>query len=322
MIEPDGRVPLLLFSGPANPQLAQAISGQLDTRLGEMTISTFRDSETRVVVQTDVRGADVYAVQPTSAPVNEHLVELLLMLDAFHRSGAARCTAVVPYYGYSRQERRTTPEEPISAKLVANLLTAAGADQIITMDLTVGAIEGFFDLPVEHLRAASVLAHAFAGMDPARLAVVAPDLGAVKRAEAFQRLLAPSVPVAVVFKQRTAPDQVRADDMAGDVQGRDVILVDDIISTGATMLAATRLALLRGARSVLACATHGVFAPGAVEALLASPLERVVVSNTIAVQPRERLQVVSVAALIAETIDRMRGRREVPTIFAESALAV
>lgn len=307
MPRPHGHGQLMVFSGNANRDLATRIARELGTKIAGMTIGAFRDGETQIIVHDDVRGADVFVVQPTSPPVNDNLMQLLLMLDAFRRAGANRCTAVIPYFGYSRQERRTTPQEPISAKLAANLLTAAGADQIVTMDLSVGAIEGFFDLPVDNLLAAPVLARAFAGMDPAQVSIVAPDLGAVKRAEAFQRLLSPAAPVAVVFKQRPRPDETAVVDMVGDVRGRQAILVDDIISTGGTLLGAAEIVLQRGARSVSACATHGVFAPGAIDALLASPLERIVITDTIPVEPRGRLEVVSVAALFAEAVDRAHG---------------
>lgn len=307
MPRPHGHGHLMVFSGNANRDLAARIAKELGTEVARMTVSAFRDGETQVIVYDEVRGADVFVVQPTSPPVNDNLMQLLLMLDAFHRAGANRCTAVIPYFGYSRQERRTTPQEPISAKLAANLLTAAGADQIVTMDLSVGAIEGFFDLPVDNLLAAPVLARAFAGMDPAQVSIVAPDLGAVKRAEAFQRLLSPAASVAVVFKQRPRPDEAAVVDMVGDVRDRQAILVDDIISTGGTLLGAAEIVLQRGARSVSACATHGVFAPGAIDALLASPLERIVITDTIPVETRGRLEVVSVAALFAEAVDRAHG---------------
>jgi len=309
MLRPGGHGNLMVFSGNANPALAGAIARQLETKLAALTASTFRDGETQIVVHDDVYGADVFVVQPTSPPVNQNLVELLLLLDAFRRSGADRCTAVIPYYGYSRQEKRTTPQEPISAKLVANLITVAGADQVVSMDLSVGAIEGFFDLPVVHLHALTALARAFPVADSERVVIVAPDLGAVKRAEAFQRLVAPSAPLAVVFKERPRPDEVTVSDLVGEVRGRRAIVVDDIISTGGTLLRATEALLERGATSVSACATHGVFASGAIEALLQSPLERIVVTNTIPVEPQGRLEVVSVASLFAEAIDRLHKER-------------
>jgi len=314
----DDRSSFLVFSGNANPALGAAIAREMHTSLAAITVSTFRDGETRVVVHSDVGGRDVFVIQPTCPPVNQNLVELLLMLDAFRRAGAARCTAVLPYYGYSRQEKRTTPQEPISAKLVANLLAVAGADQVITMDLTVGAIEGFFDLPLVHLHAVPVLARAFAGVDPDTVAIVAPDLGAVKRAEAFQQLLAPQAPVAVVFKERPHPDEAAAADMVGNVRGRQAIIVDDIISTGATLFGAAQMVLQRGARSVAACATHGVFAPGAVEALEASPLSRIVVTDTIPVEPRGKLQVVSVASLFVEAIRRIHGELRLVTMASQA----
>jgi len=315
MMRPGDHGSLMVFSGNANPDLAAAIARELGTTLGAITVSTFRDGETQVMVHDNVRGKDVFVVQPTSPPVNNNLVELLLLLDAFRRSGADRCTAVIPYYGYARQERRVTPQEPISARLVADLLTVAGADQVVTMDLSVGAIEGFFDLPVEHLHATPVLARAFEGSSPDQVAIVSPDIGAVKRAEEFQRLVAPGAPLAVVFKERPRPDEATVGAMVGEVRGRQAILVDDIISTGGTLLRAAEMVLEQGAASVVAGATHGVFAPGAIEALEASPLERIVVTDTIPVKPRGRLEVVSVASLFAEAIERIHGER-----LAEAAL--
>jgi len=271
-------------------------------------VSTFRDGETQIVLHEDVRGRDVFVFQPSSPPVNQHLLELLLLLDAVRRSGANRRIAVIPYYGYARQERRATPQEPISARLVADLVTAAGADQVIVMDLTAPAIEGFFDLPVEHLHAAAVLATAFAGAESDKVTIVAPDIGAVKRAEAFQRLAAPGAPLAVVLKERPRPDEVRAGQVVGEVRGRQAILVDDMISTGGTLIRAAEALLARGARSVSACATHAVLVPGAREALAASPLERIVVGDTIPVWPDGKIEVVSVAPLLAEAIARIHGQ--------------
>ena len=303
-----GRQRALILAGNANPDLARSVALLLGTPLGAATVSTFRDGETQVVLHEDVRDRDVFVFQPTSPPVNQHLVELLLLLDAVRRSGAGRRIAVVPYYGYARQERRATPQEPISARLVADLITAAGADQVITIDLTAAAIEGFFDLPVEHLHAAAVLAQAFAGAAPDTVAVVAPDIGAVKRAEAFQRLAVPGAPLAVVLKERPRPDEVRAGEVVGEVRGRHAILVDDIISTGGTLLRAAEALLARGARSVSACATHAVLVPGAREALATSPLERVVVGDTIPVWPDGKIEVVSVAPLLAEAVARIHGQ--------------
>jgi ribose-phosphate pyrophosphokinase len=309
MIAPDDHGSLLVFSGNANPNLAAAVARELGTMVASATVGAFRDGESQVVVHDDVRGRDVFVMQPTSPPVNHNLVELLLLLDAIRRAGASRTTAIIPYYGYSRQERRVTPQEPISAKLVADFLTVAGADQIVAMDLTVGAIEGFFDLPVTHLTASPVLAAAFEGARAEEVAIVAPDVGAVKRAEEFQRLVAPGAPVAVVFKERPRPDQVAVADMIGDVHGRRALVIDDIISTGGTLLRAAEMVIERGATSVVAAATHGVFAPGALEALDASPLERIVVTDTIPVQPGGRLEVVSVAPLFAAAIRGIHGQR-------------
>lgn len=309
MILPVDQSSLMVFSGKANPSLASSIARELGTELAGITVSTFRDGETQVVVHDDVCGRDIFVIQPTSPPVNDHLVELLLLLDAFRRSGANRRTAVIPYFGYARQEKRVTPQEPISAKLVADCLAVAGAQQIVTMDLSVGAIEGFFDLPVTHLHATRVLAWAFHGLDPAQVVIVSPDVGAVKRAEAFQRLAAPGAPVAVVLKERPRPDEAEVSEMVGNVHGRQAILVDDLISTGGTLLRAAEMVLQRGATSVSACATHGVFAPGAIEALEESALERIVVTDTIPVEPRGRLEVVSVASLFAEALEHIHGQR-------------
>ncbi|MGQ9683625.1 MAG: ribose-phosphate diphosphokinase [Anaerolineae bacterium] len=308
MADSAGRQGALILAGNANPDLARSVALLLETPLGAVTVSTFRDGETQIVLHEDVRGRDVFVFQPTSPPVNQHLFELLLLLDAVRRSGANRRIAVIPYYGYARQERRATPQEPISARLVADLVTAAGADQVIVMDLTAPAIEGFFDLPVEHLHAAEALAAAFAGAAPDKVTIVAPDIGAVKRAEAFQRLVAPGAPLAVVLKERPRPDEVRAGQVVGEVRGRHAILVDDMISTGGTLIGAAEALLARGARSVSSVATHAVLVPGAREALTASPLERIVVGDTIPVRPDGKIEVVSVAPLLAEAIARIHGQ--------------
>jgi ribose-phosphate pyrophosphokinase len=296
---------LAIFSGNAHPALAENVAHHLKRPLGEIVVRQFRDGESHVQIKDDVRGVDVFLIQPTSPPVNQHLMELLVMVDAARRASAGRITAVIPYYGYARQDKKTHGREPISAKLVANLLTEAGADRILTMDLSAPSIEGFFDIPVDHLSAGPILVRHIARMQLSNLVIVAPDVGAVRRADRFRQML-DSVPLAVMFKDRPRPDEVEIEGLIGEVKGKCAVLVDDLISTGNTLIAAADSLIEHGATRVFAVATHGVFSEGAVERLHASPIERTIVTDTIPV-PRgaDGLEVVSVAALLAEVINRV-----------------
>jgi len=309
---------LKLFTGNANRALAQEIAACIGIELGDALVKTFKDGEIRVQIRENIRGKDVFIIQPTCRPVNEHLMELLILIDAAKRASAARITAVIPYYGYARQERKTAGREPISAKLVANLITVAGADRVLTMDLHAPAIEGFFDIPVDHLRAGPILAEYFRQHVELPAVVVAPDEGAVERAIKLQSRLGRDVGLAIIMKHRPEPDRAEVVGMVGNVRGRTAILIDDLISTGGTLIEAAEYLLTQDARAVLAGAVHPVFSGPAIRRLKASPLQRVVVTNTIPVPEAEldeKIVVLSVAPLLAEAIVRIHENRSVSALF-------
>lgn len=296
---------IAIFSGNANPTLAKDIAWHIKRPLGEIEVSQFRDGETHVEIKSDVRGTDVFLIQPTSPPVNQNLMELLVMLDAMRRASAARITAVIPYYGYARQEKKSRGREPISAKLVANLLTQAGANRVLTMDLSAPAIEGFFDIPVDHLTSVPLLVRYIQKKRVENPVVVAPDVGAVRRADRFRQMIG-GAPLAILFKDRPQPDEVCIQGMIGHVKGKTAILVDDLISTGNTLIAAAENLLGNGAERVLAVATHGVFAEGAIERLNASSIESLCITDTIPLPPdASGIEHVSIAPLLAEVINRI-----------------
>src|SRR6478736_3330498 len=252
----DGR--LQLFTGNAHPTLAHAIAEELEVPLGNAIVGEFKNGETRVKLEENVRGSDVFVIQPTSHPVDHHLMELLLMIDALKRASAGRITAVIPYYGYAKQEKKTSGREPISAKLVANLIRTAGAHRVLTMDLHAPAIEGFFDIPVDHLQAGPLLADYIREKSLPNPVVVSPDAGGVGRANSFRERIGAGL--AIIAKQRPQPDVAELLEMVGDIHDKTAIIVDDMISTGGTLAEAARALKDRGARAVYACATHGVFA--------------------------------------------------------------
>jgi ribose-phosphate pyrophosphokinase len=309
----DGR--LQIFTGSAHPTLAQAICDSLEVDLGRAIVSQWRNDETRVKLDENVRGSDVFVVQPTCNPVNHHLMELLLMIDALRRASATRITAVVPYYGYARQEKKTSGREPISAKLVANLLTTAGANRVLTVDLHSPAIEGFFDIPVDHLRAAPMLARAFRHEVGGEIVVVSPDAGGVGRAQDFRTRAKGSL--AIISKQHPAADTTETLEMVGDVEGKTAVIVDDMISTGGTLVEAARLLKERGAERIFVSATHGIFAGDALERIHESAIEEVIVTDTIPLpsQGKGRVRVVSVAPLLAEAIMRTHKGLSVSALF-------
>lgn len=309
---------LEVFCGSANRALAQAITHRLGIQLGRAMATTFKDGEIRVRILENVRGHDVFIIQPTCNPVNRHLMELLLLIDAARRASADRVTAVVPYYGYARQERKTAGREPISAKLVANLITVAGADRVLTMDLHAPAIEGFFDIPVDHLRAGPILADYFKHHCEPPLVVAAPDEGAVERAIKLQARLGSDVALAILVKHRPEPDQAEVVGMVGEVRGCTVILIDDLISTGGTLIESAEYLLQKGASAVYAGAVHPVLSDTAADRLRRSVLERIVVTNTIPVAPtsqNDKIVVLSVASLLAEAIARIHQNRSVSELF-------
>ncbi len=307
---------LKIFTGNANPKLAHDIARYLGTTVGRSEVKRFRDGEINIRIMETVRGADVFVVQPTSAPTDTHLVELLIMIDAFKRASAKEIAAVIPYYGYARQDRKTQPRDPISAKLVANLLTAAGADRVLTMDLHAGQIQGFFDIPVDNLRAMPILANYFREKQLEDIVVVSPDVGGVSRAREFANRL--NCGLAIVDKRRPEPNKAEAVNVIGDIEGKTAIIVDDIIDTAGSMVEAVRVLIDRGAREVYACCSHPVLSPPATERLAASPVKEVVVTDSIPLSPEKQLdkiKVLSVAPLFGEAIRRIFEELPVSKLF-------
>src|SRR5436309_2030735 len=275
---------LKVFTGNANPTLAAKICGALGCTLGAATVKPYSDGEIHLQIEENVRGADVFAVQPTSTPVDRHLMELLLMIDALKRASAERVTAVLPYYGYARQDRKDRPRMPISARLVANLIERAGADRILALDLHAAQIQGFFDVPVDHLFAAPVMVEYFNKVKGARgggegLTVVSPDAGGVERARAFGKRL--GSPLAIIDKRRTEVNVAEVMHIIGDVAGQHCLIVDDLIDTAGTLVKAAEALMKQGAKSVRACATHAVLSGPAVLRIAESEVEEVVVTNSI-----------------------------------------
>lgn len=310
----DGR--LQVFTGNSNIALARSIVSHLNLNLGRATVGVFKNGETRVQLEENVRGSDVFVVQSLTTPVDHHLMELLLMIDALRRASAQRVTAVIPYYGYAKQEKKTTGREPISAKLVANLIATAGADRVLTMDLHAPAIEGFFDIPVDHLQASSLIAEHWRSRGLKNVVVVSPDAGGVGRANKFRERIGASL--AIIAKQRPEPDVSEVVEMVGDVVGKHAVIFDDMISTGGTLAEAAKTLKERGAISVTACATHGIFAGNALPLIAESVMEQVIVTDTI-IMPQgateARIAQISVAPLFAEAIIRIHKDLSLSALF-------
>lgn len=312
---------LKVFTGSANPGLAEEISEHLGLPLGEMETYRFADGEVSVRIVESVRGADVFVIQPMSPPVNEHLIELLVILDALRRASAGRVTAVIPYLGYARQDRKTKPREPITAKLVANLLTASGADRILAVDLHTGQVWGFFDIPLDHLPSRMLLAAYFREKKLKNVVVVSPDIGGTGRAREFAAEL--GVPIAIIDKRRDRPNQVKEiTHVIGKVYRRTAILVDDIVDTAGTLVAAASALIGRGVEEVYACCSHAILSGPAIDRLAASPIRELVVTNTVPVSVSKRIdkvRIVSIAPMLAEAITRIHEDRSVSTLFDEPA---
>lgn len=306
---------LQIFTGNAHPALAAAICQELEADLGRAIVSKFKNGETRVKLDENVRGADVFVVQPTSEPVNDYIMELLLMIDSLRRASADRITAVIPYYGYAKQEKKTSGREPISAKLVANLLTTAGANRVLTVDLHSAAIEGFFDIPVDHLRGTPLLARAFRAKVSGDIVVVSPDAGGVSRAQDFRTRAKGSL--AIISKQRPDADKTEVIDIVGDVDGKTAVIVDDMISTGGTLVEAAKLLKSRGAEKIYVCATHGIFAGDALQLIDESDIDELFVTDTIPLPENYpgSVSVVSVAPLLAEAIMRTHKGMSISALF-------
>ncbi len=310
---------LKIFSANANPGVAAQIAQQLGVTLGDAAVSTFSDGEISVSINETVRGCDVYLVQPTSYPINDHLMELLIMIDACKRASAARITAVIPYFGYARQDRKSKARDPISAKLVADLITVAGADRVLTMDLHAAQIQGFFNIPVDHLLGVPVLAPYFAEKFAAAgdtLTVVSPDLGSVTRARGFAARL--DVPLAIVDKRRPRANVCEVMNIIGDVKGRSVILVDDMVDTAGTLCSAAQAVMDAGAAQVYACATHGVLSGPALERIHLSPIRELVLLDTISAPDHrlyDKIRFLSCAPLFAAAIERIHTDQPVSTLY-------
>ncbi|MDR1728289.1 MAG: ribose-phosphate pyrophosphokinase [Acidobacteriota bacterium] len=307
---------LAVFSGNANRPLAQEICDYLRTPLGAINLTCFSDGEIYCQIMENVRGKDVFIVQPTCSPVNSNLIELLIMIDAFKRSSASRITAVIPYYGYARQDRKDKPRVPISSKLVADLLTAAGVDRVLSMDLHAGQIQGFFDIPVDHLYATPVLIEYLRNLSIPELMVVSPDAGGVERARALAKRL--EVGLAIVDKRRTAPNVAEVMHLIGDVEGKNIIISDDMIDTAGTLVNTVNALKEKGAGKIYACATHGVLSGPAIDRLRAAPLEKLIVTNTVPLDESKKLPnmvVLSVARLLGEAIKSIHEETSVSGLF-------
>ncbi|PZO53277.1 MAG: phosphoribosylpyrophosphate synthetase [Phormidesmis priestleyi] len=308
---------LKIFSGSSNRALSREVSRYLGTDMGPMVRKRFADGELYVQIQESIRGCDVYLIQPTCHPVNDNLMELLIMIDACRRASARQITAVVPYYGYARADRKTAGRESITAKLVANLITQSGADRVLALDLHSAQIQGYFDIPCDHVYGSPVLVEYLANKEIEDLVVVSPDVGGVARARAFAKMLG-DAPLAIIDKRRQAHNVAEVMNLIGDVDGRTAVLVDDMIDTAGTISEGARVLRENGARRVYACATHAVFSPPAIERLSSGLLEEVIVTNTIPVEPDrqfEQLTVLSVANMLGEAIWRIHEETSVSSMF-------
>ncbi len=308
---------LRLLSGSANIPLAQEVARYLGMDLGPMVRKRFADGELYIQIQESIRGCDVYLLQPTCRPVNDHLMELLIMIDACRRASARQITAVIPYYGYARADRKTAGRESISAKLVANLITQAGASRVLAMDLHSAQIQGYFDIPLDHVYGSPILIDYLSSKQLPDLVVVSPDVGGVARARAFAKKL-DDAPLAIIDKRRQAHNVAEVMNVIGDVSGKTAVLVDDMIDTAGTISEGARILKENGARQVYACATHAVFSPPAIERLSSGLFEEVIVTNTIPVSEESRfaqLTVLSVANLLGETIWRIHEDSSVSSMF-------
>jgi ribose-phosphate pyrophosphokinase len=313
---------LKIFSGRANRPLAESIARHLGSTLGNINLGNFPDGETMVRIDEDVRGRDVFIVQPTCPPVNENLMELLIILDAFKRSSPARVTAVIPYYGYARQDRKDMGRVPISAKLAADLLTTAGADRVLCLDLHAAQIQGFFNIPVDHLYAVKeVTTHVRSlGIPPEDLVVLSTDEGNVKKAVQYQKRLGGQI--AVVDKRRVSADETKAEHLIGSVANKTVVLFDDMISTASSMRNAIDTARKHGAKKIYVCATHGLFSGTAVDKLKDAPVEQIAVTDSVPLSKDKldrlpNVKIISVAPLLASAIHRIHGNESVSDLFRD-----
>lgn len=311
---------IAVFSGNANQKLAGDICKYLKVELSDALVGRFSEGEIQVKINENVRGKDVFVVQPTCTPPNENLMELLIMIDALKRASSQRITAVIPYFGYARQDRKDQPRVPITAKLVANLLTVAGANRILTVDLHAGQIQGFFDIPLDHLFAVEVFIEYFSQIKSKNLVVVSPDVGSIKTARAYAKRF--SAELAIIDKRRVSPDKAEALHILGEVEGRDAIIVDDLIATGGSLIEAVGALKKAGAKSIYAAITHGVLSGPAIERVdRCKDLEELMITDTIPSEDHKkhpRIKVLSVAPLLGEAIKRIHREESVSSLFEPS----
>lgn len=309
---------LKIFSGSANPELSKRIADVIGVPLGRAQVKRFADGEIFAEVEENVRGMDVFIIQPTCSPVNENLMELLILIDTLKRASADRITAVIPYYGYARQDRKVQPRTPITSKLVADLMTAAGTNRILAMDLHAGQIQGFFNIPFDHLYATPIfLDYMLKERTAADLIIISPDAGGTERARAYAKRL--NVDLAVIDKRRTGPNQSEVMNLIGEVKGKNAVIIDDIVDTAGTLTQAARAVMENKARSVMALCTHPVLSGEAIQRINESPLEMMVVSDTIPLgnkaKKSDKLRILSVGKLLAEAIRRIHTGESVSSLF-------
>ncbi len=310
---------IMLFAGTTSAQLTTEISEKIGIPVSKSSVTKFADGELKIKIEENIRGQDVFIVQATNPPA-ENILELLLFLDAAKRASAERITAVIPYFGYARQDRKDEPRVPISAKLIADLLSVSGADRILTMDLHAEQIQGFFDIPVDHLYAAPVFIEYYSGHNLSDYVIVSPDAGRVNRVRAFARRLGRDVPIAIIDKRRTGPNQSVVLNVIGEVKGKNAIIYDDMIDTGGTMVEASEALFCNGAKEIFACAVHPLFSRDCSTRILNSHIKEIVVTNTLSIA-REKLnpkiKILSVAGLLAEAIKRIHKNESISSLFRE-----
>ena len=305
-----------IITGNANPKLAQEICKYLEMPLGDALVTTFSEGEIRVKINENVRGKDVFIVQPTCPPVNNNLMELLILIDALRRASAKRITAVLPYFGYARQDRKDQPRVPITAKLVANLITTAGADRILTVDLHAGQIQGFFDIPMDHLYAVNVFVNHIKKIKLKNIVIVSPDVGGIKTARAYAKKF--EAPLAIVDKRRISEEDTEAMNILGDIKGKNVIIVDDLVSTASSLVEAATALKKQGAKEIYAAITHPVLSGPAIKRISDSSIKKLFVTNTIPVEngkKHKKIEVLSIAPLLAEAIKRIHNEESVSCLF-------
>jgi len=307
---------LLIFTGNANPGLAKEICHYLEIELGKSLVTRFSEGEIRVKIEQDVRGRDVFVIQPTCPPINENYMELLIMIDALRRSSAKRITAVLPYYGYARQDRKDQPRVPITAKLVANLITVAGADRVLTIDLHAGQIQGFFDIPLDNLYAVNIFVEYFSKKKIKHLVIVSPDVGGIKMARAYAKRF--KAPLAIVDKRRISDKEAEVMHILGEVKGKNVVIVDDIVATASSLVEAAEALKKAGAKDIYAAITHPILSDRAVEKISKSALKELMVSNTIPLGKAKgiaKIKALSIGSLLAEAIRRIHHEESVSSLF-------